>query len=192
MPFTPEQEQLFSDLAGSLPKDGDEAALVRRVERCLGALLRREGDQEFRTVVLNAFTSGLPNHSAEERVDLAEHVLHIVVEKRPEIAIAWVLANGKAAEVPLKRRESDRLLAEEGIPPSSIASKAEPQAQAEAETPAESESAEAQPEPPPYAHDWIEAMVSEYLCHALERKLKVFHLPATDIPSVTYCFTAPF
>lgn len=174
-----DQQELFDSLAAKLPADGQEDALVHQVDRCLQSLLRRQGDEEFRVTVHDAFLAGLPGSTAAERLELAREVLAIVIEKRPEIAAAWALVNReRLRDTPHRRAADDERMARAILPP------------VEEEPPAPP--LEEAPAAPPYAHAWAEELVARQLTEILRRKVRIFAMGEPSIPSAAYWHERPF
>ena len=160
-----DQRPLYHELVERIPRGDDPEMLARYVGAVLHSLLRRQGDGQFLMAVVDAFTEGLAGRNAAERRSLAAEVIGLVLEKRPEIALAWQVSHPGEPVPPERRRAAD--LAELPPPP---------------ETPPE----------PPYEFDSCEAVVAAYVADALTQRIAVFQVPEPKMPSLAFCHDKPF
>jgi hypothetical protein len=164
MTLAAEQRPLYDELINRIPTHGNAEVLSRYVGAVLHTLLRRQSDIQFLSAVVDAFTEGLAGRSWSQQRDLAAEVIGVVLEKRPEISLAWQAAHPAMAALPPRRRAADRI---------------EP-------------TAAAPPAPPPYEFADCEAVVAAYLAEVLGQRLAVFQVATPDMPSVSFCHDRPF
>lgn len=161
-----DQKLLLRDLSARIHAVGDAQALTRVMAEILSSLLRRKGDGEFLSMIQDAFIAGIANRSFEEQRGIALEIVRVVIDKRPEIALAWqALHNPQPA--PALRRAADLLTEENTAPP--------PDPQAE-------------PRPAPVFYEFARAeiLVGHYVADVLDRRLQLFQAAEPRFPSATY------
>lgn len=169
-----DQTRLRDDLLGKLERIGDLPGMLHFMAEVLRTLLRRQSDLSFLGAIQDAFAAGLVGLTWDEQKSLAAEVIRVVIEKRPEIAKAWHVAEEarlaeearQAAENVPHRREIDRM------PPSVPAMSS-----------VDDES---------YDFALAETRIGEHLAELLERRLALIQVPPPTIPSIGYCHSQPF
>ncbi|MBI5165240.1 MAG: hypothetical protein HY985_15220 [Magnetospirillum sp.] len=169
MDLPADQQLLFRDLSEKIDRQEGEEPLARVAGEVLRSLLRRQGDAEFRTAIQDALTEGLAGRTLAEQKTLCRQVVVLVIQKRPEVALAWQALHGKAVEPPPLRRAADVL----------------PPPPPEPEVPAP-------PVRPPWEFAAAEAAVAAHLTAVLRRRLEVFALPPQGFPTAAYRHEQPF
>lgn len=164
MELPPDQRLLYDDLAAKIDRQPDTNALIRAMGGVLRTLLRRQGDAEFLAAIQDAFASSLGGRTLQEQRQLAREVIHVVIEKRPEIAQAWQALHGHSSSPP-RRRASDVV----APPPSPAVDLG-----------------------PPYEFSAPERAVADYVAEVLGRRLAIFTVPPPAFPSLAYCHEQPF
>lgn len=161
-----DQRLLLDGLLARLDGIRDSAALSQFMSDVLRSLLRRQGDAEFRETIQAAFAEGLVAHTWDEQKVLAAEVIRVVIDKRPEIALAWQMANAGSPPVGT-RRAAD-------APPS-------PPPVASA--------------PPPtseYLYAEAEAGLGRYVADIAVRRLAQLQVTPATLPSAAYHSGRPF
>jgi len=156
---------LVDGLLARLDGIRDSAALARFMSDVLRSLLRRQGDAEFREAIQAAFAEGLAAHSWDEQKLLAAEVIRVVIDKRPEIALAWQMANGGAAPAGTRRA---------------------------ADAPASPPPAPPPPAPEVYPFAEAEAGLGRYVADIAVRRLAQLQVPPATLPSAAYHSGRPF
>jgi len=165
-----DQRLLLDGLLARLGGIRDSAALAHFMSDVLRSLLRRQGDAEFRETIQAAFAEGLVAHTWDEQKVLAAEVIRVVIDKRPEIALAWQMAN--AASPPVGTRRA----ADAPAPPAPAAVSA----------PAPSAPS------PEYLHAEAEAGLGRYVAEIAVRRLAQLQVPPAVLPSAAYHSGRPF
>lgn len=164
-----DQKLLLRDLSARIDAVNDGEALTKVMADVLRSLLRRKGDGEFLALIQDAFIAGMANRSFEEQRGIALEIVRVVIDKRPEIALAWqALHNPQPA--PALRRAAD-FLTEEGAAPA-------PEPQPEPPQP--------RPAPVFYEYARAEILVGHYVADVLDRRLRLFQAAEPRFPSATY------
>jgi len=168
MPMPDDNKLLYDSLIAKIDVQLDEGALLRAMGQILRTLLRRKGDAEFRLAVQDAFTDGIFGRPIAEQRRLAHQVVALVIEKRPEIALAWQQLHGAdEAAAPLRRVSDQTPPAPKPAPP-------------------------AAPPAPPYEFASSEALVREYVAGVLQQRLDIFRVKPAGFPGMAYCHEMPF
>lgn len=165
-----DQTQLHEDLCSKLGQQQDQEQLIRFMGGVLGSLLRRKGDAAFLRAVQDAFIEGLAGREWQAQQELAREVIGMVIEKRPEVALAWQRVSGEEPH-PLARRAVDvDAAAGDDLP--------------EIDLSLDDNAAD------PF-HDFRHAVVED-IAGALSRRLALFAVPPERFPSPTYMHEQPF
>jgi hypothetical protein len=161
--LAPDQQGLFKDVCTKIDRMADPDSLALLMGKVLHSLLRRTGDAEFLAAVQDAFIAGLEGRPWEGQRQLARQVAQVVIEIRPEIALAWQAQHLRPGEVP-QRRASDAT-------PSIF---------------------QTQPPAPAAALPQVEQVVANFITGIIQRRLDLFAVPAPHFPSIAYCHDQPF
>ncbi|SEH46842.1 hypothetical protein [Magnetospirillum fulvum] len=166
-----DQRLLLDGLLVRLESIRDSTALARFMAEVLNSLLRRRGDAEFRETIQAAFADGLIAHTLDEQKALAAEVIRVVIVKRPEIALAWQMANAASPPAVGARRAAD------------------------APTAASPEAPVAPPAAAPsddYLYAEAEAGLGRYVADIVTRRLAQLQVPPAALPSAAYHSGRPF
>lgn len=184
MTFSPEQDALYRALSAGFQGTGAQATDVpERLTGLLDTLLRRQGDGEFKATIGGAFLAAINGKPPPEQARLACEVLRLVIEKRPEIAIAYAAKRAQAAPRPATpiRREADRAV------PDIIAQHPEKKPREKALA---REEVLAGAEDFPYRQ--AEHLVADFILRRAAQKLKVFRGAGRPMPTAFYSDSQPF
>lgn len=184
-----DQQLLYQDLVRKVDVQQDETGLVHVMGEVLRTLLRRKGDADFLITIQDAFTDGLADRPFAEQKQLAREVVRVVIEKRPEIALAWQALHRMQHPPPERRRATD-VDGEDGLPVIEEAPLPEPVPLPAADLRLMEE--EPPPPRPPYEFDDAELIVADYINGVLDRRLQIFQVPSLKMPSAAYCHEQAF
>ena len=171
MSLSDEQQSLLQEITSKLDALDGSKALTRFMGQVLTSLLRRKGDAEFLATIQDTFIAGMAERGPDQQRALARELIRVVIETRPEIALAWRAQQGQADGEPL-RRAADLAAARQAA-------------------------SEESPPPPPLppmglARAQAERMMVDFFAETVEQRLAVFRIPAARFPSAAYCHEQPF
>lgn len=166
MAALPDDQRLLLDgLVAKLDGVANPNALLRFMAEVLRTLLRRQGDAEFLVTIQDAFTTGMAGLSWDEQKSLANEVIRVVIDKRPEIARAWQAGHADAT-APQPRRAADHPVTPQPEPAVAAA--------------------------PPYDFAAAEARLGQYVADILLRRLALLRVKPPSPPSIAYSHGHPF